>query len=97
MAGGRDESNIFFNNNDDDDGVIVRKWMGPDAPTPTNLFINTRQFTNLLTRQFLKKYMTLSKTSTLVGKIHFVDNSNHFNTFTLSHMHHHTNYPRHAL
>ena len=37
MAGGRDESNIFFNNNDDDDGVIVREWMGPGAPTPTNL------------------------------------------------------------
>ena len=47
MASGRDESNIFFNNNDDDDGVIVRKWMGPGAPTPANLFINTRQFTNL--------------------------------------------------
>ena len=36
MACGRDESNIFFNNNDDDDGVIVREWMGPDAPTPAN-------------------------------------------------------------
>ena len=42
MAGGRDESNIFFNNNDDDDGVIVREWMGPDAPTLANLFTNTR-------------------------------------------------------
>ena len=39
MAGGRDESNIFFNNNDDDDGVIVRIWMGPDAPTLVNLLI----------------------------------------------------------
>ena len=36
MAGGRDENNIFFNNNDDDDGVIVREWMGPDAPTLAN-------------------------------------------------------------
>ena len=39
MACGWDESNIFFNNNDDDDGVIVREWMGPDAPTLTNLLI----------------------------------------------------------
>ena len=47
MAGGRDESNIFFNKKDDDDGVIVREWMGPDAPTLTNLFTNTRQFVTL--------------------------------------------------
>ena len=33
---------IFFNNNDDDDGVIMREWMGPGAPTPANLFTNTR-------------------------------------------------------
>ena len=39
MAGGRDESNIFFNKKDDDDGVIVRIWMGPVAPTLTNLSI----------------------------------------------------------
>ena len=54
MAGGRDESNIFFNKKDDDDGVIVREWMGPDPPIPTNLFIHTRQSPTLLTRQSLK-------------------------------------------
>ena len=53
MADGCDESNIFFNNNDDDDGVIVREWMGPDAPTPANLFINTRQF---LTRPSINQH-----------------------------------------
>ena len=80
--------------------------MGPGAPTPANLLINTRQFTTLANRQFANLLihqstytspMILSKTSTLVGKIHFIDNSNHFNTFTLSHVHHYTNYPRHAL
>ena len=44
---------FFFNNKDDDDGVIVRIWMGPDAPTPTNLFTNTRQF--LINFSILKK------------------------------------------
>ena len=52
MAYGWDESNIFFNNNDDDDGVMVMVWMGPVAPTPTNLSIH--QFTTLANRQFLK-------------------------------------------
>ena len=47
MADGRDESNIFFNKKDDDNGVIVRIWMGPDAPTLANLLI--RQFANLST------------------------------------------------
>ena len=56
MAGGRDESNIFFNKKDDDNGVIVRIWMGPVAPTPANLFINTRQFTNLPTPTNLPIY-----------------------------------------
>ena len=93
MAGGRDESNIFFNEKDDDYGVIAMVWMGPDAPTPTNLLI-----VNLLIHQSTyTSPMILSKTSTLVGKIHFVDNSNHFNTFTLNHGHHHNNYPRHSL
>ena len=86
--------------------------MGPDAPIPANLLtrqsINQHppicQFTNLLTlanllihQSIYTSPMTLSKTSILVGKIHFVDNSNHFNTFTLSHVHHYINYPRHAL
>ena len=65
MAGGRDESNIFFNKKDDDNGVIVREWMGPVAPTPANLFINTRQFTNLPTLancQFLKTSPSLKNT-----------------------------------
>ena len=109
MADGRDESNIFFNKKDDDDGVIVRIWMGPVAPALANLqhpliYLSTLanllicQFANLLIHQSTCiSPMTLSKTSTLVGKIHFVDNSNHFNTFTLSHVHHHTNYPRRAL
>ena len=39
---------LFFNKKDDDNGVMVRIWMGPVAPTLTNLFTNTRQFTNLL-------------------------------------------------
>ena len=43
MADGRDESNIFFNKKDDDDGVIVREWMGPDAPTSANLLITNHQ------------------------------------------------------
>ena len=30
---------IFFNNKDDDDGVIWMVWMGPVAPTLTNLLI----------------------------------------------------------
>ena len=82
--------------NDGGDGGMESIWMGPVAPTLANLPIcDTRQF--LKTFPSLKKYMTSSKTSTLVGKIHFVDNSNHFNTFTLSHVHHHTNYPRRAL
>ena len=82
MAGGRDESNIFFNKKDDDDGVIVREWMGPDAPTLANLqhspicntrqFTNTRQSANLLIHQstYLSP-MTLNKISTLVGIIYF--------------------------
>ena len=56
MAGGRDESNIFFNKKDDDDGVIVRIWMGPDAPTPVNLLTNTCQFTN---RQSINQYLPI--------------------------------------
>ena len=33
---------FFLNKKDDDDGVIVRIWMGPDAPTPANLpILNT--------------------------------------------------------
>ena len=80
---------IFFNNKDDDNGVIVMVWMGPVAPTLANLLTHYK-----ITYLHL---MTLSKSLHLVGKIHFIDNSNHFNTFTLSHVHHHTNHPRHAL
>ena len=70
MAGGRDESNIFFNKKDDDDGVIVRIWMGPVAPTLANLLIYQHsQF--LKPSPSLKKYMILSKISTLVGIIYF--------------------------
>ncbi len=46
---------IFFNKKDDDDGVIWMVWMGPGAPT----------------FPIFKKYMTLSKISTLVGIIYF--------------------------
>ena len=59
MAGGRDESNIFFNKKDDDDGVIVRKWMGPVAPTPANLLTNTRQF--LIHSPILKNFPIFEK------------------------------------
>ena len=70
MAGGRDESNIFFNKKDGDDGVIVREWMGPDAPTlanlltSANLFINTRQFTNHLLHRFA---ISFNKSSVLIS------------------------------
>ena len=44
---------IFFNKKDDDNGVIVREWMGPVAPTLTNLLTHQSINQHSLICQFL--------------------------------------------
>lgn len=75
----------FFNDKDDEDDVYRKDWSGPGPPNFPILSHHSK-ITPIL-------HMTLSTLSILVGKIHFIDNSNHFNTFTLSHEQHHTPTP----